>query len=89
MTTKRAYKPNRRTNPDKRNGKRPARGLPAHILVAGKLNATEHKAMRQAMQAAGITTQSLFVAYAVRAFSKAYGVDVPEADPRQTLLPIA
>lgn len=65
------------------------RGLPAQIVVVGRLNASEVKAMRSAMKVSGIATQSLFVAYAVRSFAKAHGIDVPEIDPRQTLLPVA
>lgn len=76
------------TKETKRNGPRPKRGLPAHFIVGGKLNASELQAMRSAMKITGIPTQSLFVAYAVREFVKAHGIDIPDADPRQGLLPI-
>lgn len=73
----------------KRKGRMPKRGLPAHIIVGGKLNVTEFRAMREAMKVTGIPTQSLFVAFAVRAYTRANGVDLPDLDPAQTLLPIA
>lgn len=79
-------KPTRK--PNKRNGPLPKRGLPAHYLVAGKLNRNEVEAMRTAMKARGIATQSLFVAYAVRSFVQAAGIEIPDSDPRQGLLPI-
>lgn len=82
-------KAKRRTNPNKRNGPLPTRGLPARIVVASKVNAAELKAMRAAMKAKGIPTQSLFVAYAVREFVKSAGVEIPDTNPRQGLLPIA
>lgn len=82
-------KPKRRTNPNKRNGPLPKRGLPAHIVVGGKVNASEFQAMRAAMKQRGIATQSLFVAYAVRHFVQATGIEIPDSDPRQGLLPIA
>lgn len=79
----------RKVNPNKRNGPRAKRGLPAHFIVGGKLNASELEAMRSAMKVTGIPTQSLFVAYAVRDFVKRHGVDLPDHDPRQgSLLPI-
>ena len=75
-------------HPKKRFGPIAKRGLPAHFIVGGKLNASELQAMRSAMKVTGIATQSLFVAYAVRSFVKANGIDIPDHDPhQQSLLP--
>ena len=76
------------TKVTKRNGPLPKRGLPAHIVVGGKLNVAEVRAMKEAMKVAGITSKSLFVAHAVRAFVKANGIDIAEVDPAQRALPI-
>lgn len=77
-----------RTKANKRNGPLPKRGLPAHIVVVSRVNASELQAMRAAMKAKGIPTQSLFIANAVRAFVQSAGIDIPDANPRQGLLPI-
>ena len=77
----------KRTNTNKRNGRLPQRGLPAKTLVGGKLNIAEFHAMKEAMRVAGIPTKSLFIAYAVRAFVKANGIDIQDIDPAQTFLP--
>lgn len=71
-----------------RKGPKPKRGLPAHTVVGGKLNVTEVKAMKAVMKAKGIPTQSLFVALAVRYYAKANGVDIPDQDKAQLLLPV-
>lgn len=77
-----------KTKVAKRNGPLPKRGLPAHIVVGGKLNIAEVRAMKEAMKMAGITSKSLFVAHAVRAFVRANGIDIAEVDPAQRALPI-
>ena len=77
-----------KTKVSKRSGPLPKRGLPAHIVVGGKLNIAEARAMKDAMKVAGIVSKSLFVAHAVRAYVKAIGVDIAEVDPAQRSLPI-